>query len=379
MMSFSRARSASSSLPGDTEPLAVRDVDEEAARQRDLGRQPGALRLHRVLDRLHEQLLAARDQILDLLAVPLALELGDDDLVDVEKPVLLEPDLDERGLHARKHVVDDPEVDVPGDRPALGPLEVHLGDPVVLDHGDALLADVDRDQQLALRGGQRRPARRLAAALGAAALPGATTVGRPLGPLAPLRLLPRGLLGSPPRAPSRTSRRVGSASAAPSAAGRFRPRPPRLPRRRLLRSASASAPVCGRFGGRALRRGLRLSRGGRNFCRCALGRVLLVLLVLPSKPGQRVPLLVVARAGVRQPTGMPASRSGCRKPWPCSVGPRGAGYQCAARGLDAEERAGAGPAAPDRARRDHGAGNRRLRQLRGEVAPGGPAPREAAG
>ena len=82
--------------------------------------------------------------------MPLALELGDDDLVDIEKAVLLEPDLDEGGLHAGKHVVDDPEVDVPGDRTPLRPLEVHLGHPIVLDHGDALLADVDRDQQLAL-------------------------------------------------------------------------------------------------------------------------------------------------------------------------------------------------------------------------------------
>ena len=153
--------------PRDTETLAVRDVDEEPAGQRDLGRQPGALRLHRILDGLDEQLLAARDQILDLLAVmPLALELGDDDLVDVEEPVLLEPDLDERRLHPGQHVVDDAEVDVPGDRAALGPLEVHLGDAVVLDHRDALLADVDRDQQLALGGGQRRAARRLAPPLG---------------------------------------------------------------------------------------------------------------------------------------------------------------------------------------------------------------------
>ena len=171
MMSFSRARSASSSLLGDAESFAVRDVDQEPAGKRDLGRQPGALRLHRILDRLHEQLLAAGDQILDLLAVmPLALELGDDDLVDVQEPVLLEPDLDERGFHAREDVVDDAEIDVACDRAALGPLEVHLGDPIVLDHRDTLLTDVDRDQELALRGGQRRPPRRLTPALGAPAL-----------------------------------------------------------------------------------------------------------------------------------------------------------------------------------------------------------------
>ena len=194
-----------------------------------------------------------------------------------------------------QHVVDDPEVDVAGDRAPLGPLEVDLGDAVVLDHGDALLADVDRDQQLALGGGQRRPARRLTASLGAAALSGASPVGGPLGPLAPLGLLPRGLLG---RLLVGRAARLGALLRPPAACGRDRHdcrgaacfSAPRL--RHRSRSGSA---VC------ACLRDVRLSRGGRSFCCCALGRVLLVLLVLPSKPGQRVPLLVVARAGTRHP------------------------------------------------------------------------------
>ena len=170
--------------------------------------------------------------------VTLALELGHDDLVDVEESVLLEPDLDERRLHPGQHVVDDAEVDVPGDRAPLGPLEVDLGDAIVLDHGDALLADVDRDQQLALRGRQWRPTGRLAAALGAAALAaGSAPVGGPLGPLATRRIFPRGLLRGFSAAGARRVARP------PSPAGRLRPRPPRLPRRRLFLSASASAPV----------------------------------------------------------------------------------------------------------------------------------------
>ena len=143
----------------DAEPVAVRDVDDEAAGQRDLGRQAGALRLHRVLDRLDEHGLAALDQVLDLAGAAAALELGADDLVDVEEAVLLEADLDERRLHPGQHVVDRAEVDVAGDRAVLGPLEVDLGDDAVLDHGDALLARVDRDEQLALGLRQRRAAR----------------------------------------------------------------------------------------------------------------------------------------------------------------------------------------------------------------------------
>jgi hypothetical protein len=178
------------------EALALRDEDDEAARQRDLRRQPRALRLHRVLHRLDEDRLPAGDQVLDAAAVA-ALELGADDLVDVQEAVLLEADLDERGLHAREHVVDRAEVDVAGDRAALRPLEVHLGDAVVLEHGDALLADVDRDEQLALRRGERRAARRLAAAaalLAAALLPLRELLRRLLGRLLPL-LLALGLLG----------------------------------------------------------------------------------------------------------------------------------------------------------------------------------------
>src|SRR5205085_3291315 len=136
----------------DTQALPARDVDDEAARERDLGRQACPLRLHRVLDRLDEDVLASADQILDLLTVAPALELGNDDLVDVEKAVLLEPDLDERRLHARQDIVDNAFVDVAGNRAALGPLEVDLGDLVVLEHRDALLPDVDGDEELALRG-----------------------------------------------------------------------------------------------------------------------------------------------------------------------------------------------------------------------------------
>ena len=156
--------------PRDAGALAVRDVDEEAAGERDLGREPRALRLHRILDRLHHDRLAALDQILDLPRALPPLELGPDDLVDVEESVLLEADLDERGLHPGQHVVDDAEVDVPGDRASLRALEIDLGDTVVLEDRDSLLADVDGDDELALRRRQRRALRRCAPAVAAARL-----------------------------------------------------------------------------------------------------------------------------------------------------------------------------------------------------------------
>ena len=183
--------------------------------------------------------LAALDQILDLPRALAALELRADDLVDVEEAVLLEPDLDERGLHAREHVVDDAEVDVPGDRPPLRPLEVDLGDAVVLEDRDALLADVDRDHQLALRRGQRRTLRRRPPARSAA------------------RGLPIRRSGAPSLLPC--AARPGACSAA-AAGGSSAP------------SSAASAPASGRA---SSYRVLRDFRGGASSCppaiRCACG------------------------------------------------------------------------------------------------------------
>ncbi len=132
--------------PGNAQPLALGNEDDEAAGQRDVRRQAGALGLHRILDGLDEDLLAALDELLDLAALATTLELGNDDLVHVEKAVLLQPDLDEGGFHSGQNIVDRAFVDVARDRVALGALEVNLGDPLVLEHGDAALAGVYRDE-----------------------------------------------------------------------------------------------------------------------------------------------------------------------------------------------------------------------------------------
>src|SRR4029453_3590518 len=98
-----------------------------------------------------------------------------------------EADLDERGLHPGEDVVDDALVDVPGDRALLGPLEVDLGDAVVLEHGDAALAGVDREEELALRLRERGALRRGAAPRLRRALAAAVLAGR-LPALGALRL-----------------------------------------------------------------------------------------------------------------------------------------------------------------------------------------------
>ena len=102
---------------------------------------------------------------------------------------------------------------LPGDRAALGPLEVDLGDAVVLEHGDALLADVDRDEQLALRGRERGAAwaaggggsaARADAATGAARTP-ALGVRRSAGLRSGVGFSPAARLGAAPSSRRRAS------------------------------------------------------------------------------------------------------------------------------------------------------------------------------
>ena len=122
--------------PRDPDALAGRRVDHVAAGDRQLHREPGALRLERVLDDLHDDLLAGLQQRGDVLrlaaAAPAArrLDAGEHDLVDVQEAVLLEADVDERRLQAGEHVVDDPLVDVADDGTGAAALEVELSDAV---------------------------------------------------------------------------------------------------------------------------------------------------------------------------------------------------------------------------------------------------------
>ena len=120
----------------DADALARRGVDHVAPGDRDLHREPRALGLERVLDDLDDDLLARREQVGDARAAALAaaaLDLLDPrqhDLVDVQEAVLLEADVDERGLEPGQDVVDLALVDVADDRARAAALEVDLGDAV---------------------------------------------------------------------------------------------------------------------------------------------------------------------------------------------------------------------------------------------------------
>ena len=141
---------------GDADALAGRRVDHVAPGDRQVHRQARALGLQRVLDDLDDDLLAGLEQLADRLALGAAaaaagdLDAGDDDLVDVQEAVLVEADVDERGLQPGQDVVDLALVDVADDGAVAAALEVELGDAPAVGGLAAVL-----------RGGAARGGRRL--------------------------------------------------------------------------------------------------------------------------------------------------------------------------------------------------------------------------
>ena len=132
----SRSRSLSSRRRETPIALAGRRVDHVAPGDRQLHRQARALRLQRVLDDLHDDLLAGFEQVGDLAPAAAAaaalrrLDARQHDLVDVQEAVLLEADVDERRLQAGQDVVDLALVDVADDRAPAAALDVELGDAI---------------------------------------------------------------------------------------------------------------------------------------------------------------------------------------------------------------------------------------------------------
>ena len=113
-----------------------------APRQGDVGGDPGALGAHRVLGHLDQHALARLQQIPDLPSLRELLQLvvlipGEEHVPGVQKGVLLEADVHEGRLHARQHVLDLAELDVPHQsfRPRLLHVELHGG--AVLHHRHA--------------------------------------------------------------------------------------------------------------------------------------------------------------------------------------------------------------------------------------------------
>jgi hypothetical protein len=138
-------------------------------RQRDVGGAARALGAHRRLGHLHEHVLPLFQQVLDagavggaghlvlgqLVALLAGLVVVEEEGLEVlgraahvghvEEAVALESEIDERRLHAGKHLGDAALVDVADDAAVVFALDEDLREEVVLEDGHAGLVAVGRD------------------------------------------------------------------------------------------------------------------------------------------------------------------------------------------------------------------------------------------
>ena len=131
--------------------LDGRHEHQVAARQRDVRGDARALGAERLLEHLDHDLLALVQPLLDRRAAhaPPPLLLGGEQVLgqllehvgDVEERVALEPEVDERRLHAGQHARDPALVDVADDAALRLALDEDLGRrTLVLEEGDPGLA-----------------------------------------------------------------------------------------------------------------------------------------------------------------------------------------------------------------------------------------------
>src|SRR5690606_11618009 len=111
-------------------------VDQVAAGQRDLARQASALVAHGILRDLHEDLVTLLEGELDATRLVARLDRIPVDLARVEHGVAAAADVDERGLHRRKHVLHATQVDVADERRLLRASDVVLHQHAVLEDAD---------------------------------------------------------------------------------------------------------------------------------------------------------------------------------------------------------------------------------------------------
>ena len=262
---------------GDAVRLGVGDQHDEPAGQRHLLGEAGALGPDRVLRDLADDQLAGPQDVLDAGAVAALLDvLGVVlDVAAVEHGVLRRGDVDERGLHARQHVLHPPDVDVAVDlADVVGrAADVVLDQVAALEHGD--LGHVRRGP--ARTSGTDRRADRCAPGPAAARRGPRPARRRPCGPAASA-----GCACACASPPSDRARSPPRAAARPGATATALPPPPPAPRPRL---GAGVAPAPRRRARRRLR---------------------------PAAPGGCRRSAACARAPARRPRARPVPRAATR-------------------------------------------------------------------
>ncbi len=135
---------------------AVRGHHEMPRRDRDVGGEARALRAERLLQYLHEQLLAVVHELADVrFAVVVrrivfaAIDVGGaDDVGRMQERGAIEPEIDERGLHAGQHPRHLSFIDVADQPTAARAFDEHLLEHAALDERGANLARRRVDEDL---------------------------------------------------------------------------------------------------------------------------------------------------------------------------------------------------------------------------------------
>ncbi len=154
-------------LPGDADVIDRRHEDQKAPRHGDVRREARALGAERLLDDLDEDLLALLEEVLDprlrtgFVSRPVLagtffvarfelVELLErvHDVGDVQEPVALEAEVDERRLHAGQDLADPALVDVADDSPLPLAFDEDFGGEIVLENGHHGFVAVGGDDHL---------------------------------------------------------------------------------------------------------------------------------------------------------------------------------------------------------------------------------------
>ncbi len=130
----------------DADVRFLRQVDQQPSGNAHLSGKPRALGADRILDDLHQQLLAVVQDAFDRLGLVLVLAVAPD-VGDVQERRAVQPDLDEGRLHSRQHPAYFAEVDVADQAAAADALDVQFLDHALLHHRNPrfLRRDVDQD------------------------------------------------------------------------------------------------------------------------------------------------------------------------------------------------------------------------------------------
>jgi len=145
----------------DADMLVLRQKHQQPPGHADLGGEARALAANRVLDDLHHQRLALEHLLFNRhlrLALArqrtgVAVRVALPDIGHMQKRRALQPNVDERRLHARQHARHLAEVDVADQAALERALDVQLLHGAVLDHGHARLLGRPIDQDVLLHGG----------------------------------------------------------------------------------------------------------------------------------------------------------------------------------------------------------------------------------